>query len=149
MNNRSNPARFSIRQVNWQQAHEELRQIRLRVFVEEQRVPVELEWDGCDENAIHLLARNTKGQPLGCARILADGIIGRMAVLEEYRKQGAGSALLEHAIRCCREHGWHKITLSAQTHAIPFYERYGFAVCSDEYMDAGILHRDMQLKLSI
>jgi len=149
MNKLNNPARFSIRQVNWQQAQAELREIRLQVFVEEQCVPIELEWDGCDEHAIHLLAMDAEGKVVGCARILANGIIGRMAMLKECRQQGAGHALLEYAICCCRERDWNSITLSAQTHAIPFYERSGFVICSDEYIDAGIPHRDMQLKLSI
>ncbi|HYG32546.1 MAG TPA: GNAT family N-acetyltransferase [Methylophilaceae bacterium] len=149
MNKPNNPARFLIREVSWQQAQAELREIRSCVFVEEQLVPAHLEWDGYDENAIHLLALSSAGHAIGCARILEKGTIGRMAVLKNYRGQGVGCTLLEQAIQCCRERGWNSITLSAQTHAISFYERTGFVISSDEYMDAEIPHRDMQLKLSI
>ena len=146
MNKPSNP-RFAIREVDWGIAQAELRQIRQRVFVEEQQVPVALEWDGLDERAFHLLAVDTLGKPIGCARILPKGIIGRMAVIDEWRSQGVGKGLLGKAVDVCRTHGWQNITLSAQTHAISFYELSGFVICSDEYLDAGIPHRDMRLDI--
>lgn len=149
MNRHSSQARFSIEEVDWISAQTQLRAVRQRVFIEEQRVPVELEWDGLDETAIHLLALDAEDKAIGCARILDNGIIGRMAVLKGWRGQGIGQALLNAAVESCRSRGWKNITLSAQTHAIPFYERAGFIVCSEEYMDAGIPHRDMQLKLSV
>lgn len=149
MNRHSSQARFSIEEVDWINAQTQLRAVRQHVFIEEQQVPVELEWDGLDETAIHLLALDAEDKAIGCARILDNGIIGRMAVLKGRRGQGVGQALLNAAVESCRSRGWKNITLSAQTHAIPFYERAGFIVCSEEYMDAGIPHRDMQLKLSV
>jgi len=143
--NKPRNLRFSIRGVDWPSAQVALHEIRQRVFIEEQHVSAELEWDGLDENALHLLAVDESNKPIGCVRILAMGIIGRMAVLKEWRRQGVGKALLDGAIATCRKHGWKNITLSAQTHAISFYERAGFFVCSDEYLDAGIPHRDMRL----
>lgn len=140
---------FFVRLANWDSDQEDLRRIRERVFIQEQQVPVALEWDGLDEDAIHLLACDAGGNPIGCARILDGGVIGRMAVLAKWRGQGVGRALLAEAIACCRNRGWSAVTLSAQTHAIPFYERAGFSICSEEYLDAGILHRDMKLKLSV
>ena len=136
---------FAIHEVDWGTAQAELRQIRQSVFIEEQQVPVELEWDGLDEQALHLLAVDTLGKPIGCARILPEGIIGRMAVIKEWRGQGVGQALLGKAVNVCRTHGWQNVTLSAQTHAISFYELSGFVICSEEYLDAGIPHRDMRL----
>lgn len=144
MNKPSN-FRFSIREVDWQVAQVMLRDIRQRVFIEEQHVPIKLEWDGLDEDALHLLALNDLNEPIGCARILAQGAIGRMAVLKEWRRHGVGRALLDAAINICRNHGWENITVSAQAHAISFYERAGFVVCSEEYLDAGIPHRDMRM----
>lgn len=149
MNSPSSQAGFTIREVDWKTAEWKLRVIRESVFIEEQQVPVELEWDGLDDNAIHLLACDAGGNPIGCARVLDDGVIGRMAVLAQWRCQGAGKALLAEAIACCRKHGWPAAMLSAQTHALQFYERAGFIVCSEEYMDAGIPHRDMRLELSV
>ena len=114
----------------------------------EQQVPVALEWDGLDEGAVHVLALSTHGEAIGCARILVGGSIGRMAVLNDWRGFGIGRALLQAAIASCRSRGWLDISLSAQTHAISFYEQSGFTVCSEEYLDAGIPHRDMTMHLS-
>jgi predicted GNAT family N-acyltransferase len=140
---------FSVLTVGWQERESELRKIRHQVFIVEQNVPPELEWDGLDEDAIHLLALNLAGnKTIGSARLLAGGKLGRMAVLEGWRGKGAGKALLQAAIAFCRQHGWPNISLSAQSHAIGFYQQAGFVVCSEEYLDAGIAHRDMRLRLS-
>src|SRR5690606_6381921 len=72
MNRHNNLVPYSVRIVRWQQAQEQLRDIREQVFIEEQQVPVALEWDGLDENAIHVLILDAEGRPIGCARILAD-----------------------------------------------------------------------------
>jgi predicted GNAT family N-acyltransferase len=120
--------------------------IRQRVFIEEQQVPEALEWDDADETAIHLLA-TISGQSVACARVLPDGHIGRMAVLPEWRGQGLGEALLLQAIQVCNQLEVTHAYLSAQTHAIGFYQQAGFEVCSEPYLDANILHVDMQLEL--
>ena len=139
---------FTVREIAWADAETSLAAIRRQVFVVEQHVPEALEWDCLDDDAIHLLATADDSTAIGCARILAQGRIGRMAVLETWRGRGVGHALLQAAIAACRARGWHDITLSAQTHALAFYARAGFVVCSDEYLDAGIAHRDMKLNLS-
>lgn len=141
------PSKFEIQKVTWHHHHEQLINIRQQVFIDEQQVPVSLEWDGMDEAAIHLLALDQAGNAIGCARILNEGSIGRMAVLAGARGQGAGMALLLAALEICKQQGWHDARLSAQTHAIGFYQRAGFVVCSAEYPDAGIPHVDMKLKL--
>lgn len=120
--------------------------IRRQVFVEEQHVPEALEWDSADATATHLLAC-IDGQPVGCARVLPEAHIGRMAVLPAWRGQGIGEALLMQAIQCCRQQGATQVALSAQTHAVGFYAQVGFVVCSAPYLDAGIPHVDMQLEL--
>ncbi len=136
---------FTVEIVDWSSEQARLSGIRTEVFINEQQVPPGLEWDGLDESAIHLLALNADGKAIGCARILEPNIIGRMAVCKAWRRNGVGEALIATAIRLCRQCGHGPIRLSAQTHAIPFYERAGFRVCSEEYPDAGIPHRDMQL----
>lgn len=133
--------------VAWAEAHTELADIRRRVFIEEQSVPVELEWDGLDETSGHVLAKQD-GVAVGCARLLPGGKIGRMAVLPPWRRQGIGYRMLHAIIEHLRADGFCEARLSAQTHAILFYEKCGFAVCSEVYDDAGIPHRDMKLKLS-
>ncbi len=138
-------ASIEITEVDWNSAKDQLSAIRTAVFIHEQQVPPELEWDGLDQSAKHLLAHDMKGKAVACARVLSGGSIGRMAVLAAWRQQGVGSALLRAAIELCVKHGWRDISLSAQTHAIGFYEKAGFIACSDEYLDAGIPHCDMRL----
>lgn len=133
--------------VSWKDAGSALADIRRRVFIEEQSVPESLEWDGMDEEAVHVLALDAT-RAIGCARMLPGGRIGRMAVLPEWRHRGVGRAMLEKLIALSREQGLAHVGLSAQTHAIPFYAKNGFKVCSEIYDDAGIPHRDMILALS-
>ena len=149
MNRPHNQPSFTVQEVDWTTAEPHLREIRQQVFIEEQKVPVALEWDGLDDAAMHLLASDARGNAVGCARILDGGVIGRMAVRQPWRGLGVGNALLEAAIAYCRKRSWAAPRLSAQNHAISFYEGAGFIVCSEEYMDAGIPHRDMRLELSI
>lgn len=134
--------RFDTQHALWP----ECRMIRKRVFIDEQQVPVTLEWDASDATAIHFLAM-VDGQSVACARVLPDGHIGRMAVLPEWRGQGIGEALLLQTIQECRHLEAMYARLSAQTQAIKFYERAGFVVSSEPYLDAGIMHVDMQLEL--
>lgn len=137
---------FTIMEVSWQTHERQLRFIREQVFILEQQVPVEMEWDGQDVAAQHLLALNVTGQAVGCARVLFDNSIGRMAVLAPWRGMGAGSALLNRAIALCQLQNTQAVTLSAQVHAIAFYERSAFEVLSTPYIDANILHVNMRLK---
>jgi predicted GNAT family N-acyltransferase len=136
-----------IAEVDWAHASAMLCAIRTEVFIEEQHVPPALEWDDLDPLAKHILAQDANGNPVGCARIIAPGSIGRMAVKSHLRGQGIGQALLNAAIAVCRRHSWTQVSLAAQTHAIPFYEKSGFVVTSEVYMDAGIPHRDMCLTI--
>jgi predicted GNAT family N-acyltransferase len=115
----------------------------------EQDVPAELEWDGLDASAQHLLAFNKQGEAIGCARLLVNGSIGRMAVIRAWRGAGVGSALLAMAVAQHRQQGIKTITLSAQLHALSFYAQAGFVACSQPYLDANIMHVDMQLSISL
>jgi predicted GNAT family N-acyltransferase len=138
---------ISVAFVTWAEAQADLIDIRRRVFVEEQGVPLELEWDGLDETAEHVLAEE-HGTAVGCARLLSDGKVGRMAILPEARGRGIGHRMLRAILEHLQADGVSEARLSAQTHAISFYEKCGFTVCSEVYDDAGIPHRDMKLKLS-
>ena len=87
-------------------------------------------------------------QAIGCARILLDQAkIGRMAILKPYRHKGVGRILLDEIIQTCQSHSLDQILLSAQTHAIPFYQKAGFKVVSEPYIDANIPHVDMRFTL--
>lgn len=138
---------FQLEQTRWQDNEAALRLIRETVFMREQNVPEALEWDGLDGDAIHLLARDAQGNPIGCARILHDGHIGRMAVLKPWRGQGVGHRLLQRAVAMVKALGCNEAFLDAQSYAIPFYQRLGFIAEGEEFMDAGIPHRHMRLPL--
>lgn len=135
--------------VKWIDAHGSLSMIREKVFIEEQKVTSQLEWDGMDEEAIHFLAfKNEKA--IGCARafVIENYMqLGRMAVLKEYRGEGIGTALLEKAMTTAKLNQLSAIYISAQCHAINFYKKFGFEITSDIYLDAEIPHRDMKLEL--
>ena len=140
-------AGYTIRSARWPEDEPALRAVRERVFVEEQAVPLDLEWDGLDAGARHLLAL-ADGQPIGTVRMLSDGHIGRMAVLATWRRRGVGSALLGRLLDDARAARLHGVWLNAQTHAVSFYERFGFNADGREFLDAGIPHRRMVLKFA-
>lgn len=121
--------------------------IRRQVFIEEQAVSQAEEWDGRDPECSHFLAY-WRDQPVGTARLLPDGHLGRVAVVERARGRGIGLQLVRAAIDAARQEGRRKIVLNAQIHALPFYEKLGFQALGREFLDAGILHRSMQLSLS-
>jgi len=119
--------------------------VRFAVFVEEQKVPVEIELDEFDPVSLHALAIDADGAVLGTGRLLPDGHIGRMAVRRQARGSGVGSALLRALMEAARARGDREVVLSAQTHAIAFYARFGFVAEGEEYDDAGIPHQLMRL----
>jgi predicted GNAT family N-acyltransferase len=133
--------------VSWGQERPALQRIRRQVFIDEQGVPEELEWEADDRIATHLLARHAVYGPVACARLLATRQIGRMAVLAEHRHQGIGSALLKKAIIIANAMQYSDVFLHAQTSAMNFYQRFGFAVEGEEYLEAGIPHINMRLQL--
>ena len=133
--------------MSWDQARADARPIRLTVFVEEQRVPVEIEWDDQDDRSLHALAYSEEGRAIATGRLLPDGHIGRMAVLKEWRGKGVGGSILERLVAVARERGDEEIELFAQTHAIPFYRRYGFIESGAIFEEAGIPHQAMRRTL--
>lgn len=139
---------FRIVISDWSSDRQRLSRIRRAVFIDEQGVPEELEWDDDDAGAIHLLAVDADDTPIGCARLLPDGHIGRMAVLQSWRGKGVGRALLQKALELARAQGHVIVRLSAQTHASGFYRRHGFIAEGEEYLEAGIPHLAMKISLN-
>ena len=135
-----------IRETGWAQDQRALAAIRRAVFIEEQGVPEALEWDEADALSAHFLAC-CDGVPVGCARLLPDGHLGRMAVLPAFRGRGVGRALLAAALASARRRGFAEVVLSAQTHAAGFYARAGFVTEGAAYEEAGIPHVAMTLAL--
>ena len=124
--------------------------IRKKVFVEEQGIPLHLEIDEFDQTATHFVVLEND-EPIAAARIreteLNVGKVERVCVLPEHRRKHLGvlvmNALEEHA----KQNGWKKLKLNAQTYAIPFYEKLAFQVTSPEFDDAGIPHRAMEKEI--
>lgn len=135
-----------IHEGDWARLGPQASDIRRRVFIEEQGVPQDEEWDGRDDACTHFLAL-IDGTPVGTARLLPDGHIGRVAVLAAHRGKGLGVALMEAAIAAARRQGFARVELAAQTRALTFYEHLGFLPEGETFMDAGIPHRNMARRL--
>jgi predicted GNAT family N-acyltransferase len=132
---------------DWQAMRGWAEPIRFAVFVEEQRVPAELELDDWDERSLHAVAFDADGVAVATGRLLPDGHIGRMAVSQSARNGGIGSAVLRALMDEARRRGHASAVLSAQIHAVPFYERHGYRRESAVYLEAGIEHVDMRRAL--
>ena len=143
----NNKSKYQINQANWHDDNAALRLVRELVFIKEQSVPEELEWDDDDEAATHILAKDDSGNPVGTARLLSNGKIGRIAVLPDWRNMGVGSSLLHFILNICHQKELQPF-LEAQTHAIGFYQPFGFVVEGEEFMDAGIPHFRMLYQAS-
>ena len=137
-------AKHEIKLGNWSTLQADAKIIRYEVFVEEQKVPAELEMDHMDVACLHAVAYAADGTPVGTGRLLPDGHIGRMAVRKSARGTGIGGELLQALMTQARIRGDKLVVLSAQTHAAPFYERHGFSADGAEFYEAGIAHVNMQ-----
>ena len=139
--------RFAVRLADWEADRGKLKAVRHAVFVVEQGVPEELEWDDIDPDCTHVIAEDGGGQPIGCGRLLPDGHVGRMAVLKPWRGAGVGATLLARLIELARAGGYREAVLHAQTRAAAFYAQHGFRVTSPEFEEAGMPHVEMRLPL--
>ena len=128
----------------------------MAVFVIEQNIPVELEWDEWDDGSLHAVAASAAGDPVGTGRLLpasfelkspATGHIGRMAVLASARRHGVGSAILQALMQAAPKQGFTGVVLHAQSYVVPFYARHGFVIEGGEFVEAGIPHRIMRAHL--
>lgn len=140
---RVNIGDYQVDTGDWSGMCARARPLRQQVFVIEQDVPKEMEWDEFDVDSRHALALDADGNPIGTGRLLPDGHIGRMAVLAEWRSKGVGAALLRCLMEAARSRGMNRLALNAQSHAAPFYARYGFAPVGEEFIEAGIPHITM------
>jgi predicted GNAT family N-acyltransferase len=138
---------YSIREAKWPEERELLRQVREPVFVQEQGVPIDMEWDDDDLIAYHLIALDRDQRPIATARLRGNGQIGRMAVIPEWRNQGLGTALLLALIQQAESAGLQTLFLHAQTSASSFYTNAGFTPTGEPFMEAGIEHQKMILNL--
>jgi predicted GNAT family N-acyltransferase len=136
-----------IELCSWEKARSQATRIRFAVFVEEQKVPAEIEMDEHDALCVHALAYAQDGRAVGTGRLLPDAHIGRMAVLKDWRGRGVGTAILDALIAEARRRGDPEVALSAQTHALGFYLRHGFSAEGAVYEEASIPHQAMRKAL--
>lgn len=128
----------------WSEQQASAQAIRYAVFVIEQNIPAQLEWDDMDAVCLHALAYDDKGETLGTGRLLPDGHIGRMAVKKNARSFGVGGKLLEALVNAAAERGDAIVKLNAQASAEKFYLRHGFVRDGHPFVEAGIPHVAMQ-----
>lgn len=139
---------FRVEPADYRTDFQDLRRVREAVFVVEQQVPIELEWDALDPICQHVVARDSENHPIGTGRLTPQRKIGRMAVLPEWRGRGVGEALLLALIDAARVQRWPEVELNAQVDAVGFYEKYGFERVGEEFDEAGIRHQAMRLQLA-
>jgi YbgC/YbaW family acyl-CoA thioester hydrolase len=138
---------LDVRVGTWDELGREAQAIRTAVFVQEQRIPAEMEWDAADAACVHAVAYNRFGMALGTGRLLehAPGVakIGRMAVLQTMRGADIGRAVLDALMSAARARGDREVLLHAQTSAAGFYVRAGFSARGSPFDEAGIAHVEM------
>ncbi|MFT5395254.1 MAG: putative GNAT family N-acyltransferase [Gammaproteobacteria bacterium] len=134
---------FEVLQVSWSDMEAHLRSIRTQVFIEEQNVPIDLEWDEKDIDCVHLLVKKDNNY-IATARLLRTGQVGRMAVLKPFRRYGVGSAMLKMILTIAHTMDMKTVSLNAQVDAINFYEKFEFLKQGDPFDDAGIPHVKMK-----
>ena len=128
---------------SWAELQQDAGRVRQAVFVAEQGIPQELEWDQADAVCLHAVIFNANGEAIATGRLLPDGHIGRMAVLATYRRHGLGGKILESLVSAASTRGHRQVVLSAQVHALSFYRGHGFVSRGEVYDDVGIAHQDM------
>jgi predicted GNAT family N-acyltransferase len=141
------PTDFRIDPADYTADFQDLRSVRETVFVLEQNVPIEEEWDELDPRCHHVIARDANNQPIGTGRLTPEHKIGRMAVLKAWRNKGVGDALMVALMNQARSLGWTELSLNAQVSAEAFYARHGFQPYGERFMEAGIEHQAMRRTL--
>lgn len=144
MSARERESEFSVNRAEYARDVDALRAVREPVFVQEQQVPIELEWDAFDPQCVHVLARDRTGRPIGTGRLTPERKIGRMAVLREWRGKGVGEAMLRALLDEAAHHRLPEVRLHAQVSALSFYAKHGFVPIGDRFMEAGIEHQTMR-----
>lgn len=140
------PSGLEIGLGKWPEDESAIAVVRRAVFIEEQHVPEDMEWESADPDCDWFVARHGDAV-VAIARLTPQGRIGRMAVLQDWRGRGIGSSLLELAIARAAWRGLAQVELHAQCHAMGFYDRFGFRAAGPEFDEAGIAHRRMVLNL--
>ena len=140
-------SQFKIRTGRWDELQNDAKLIREQVFIQEQQIAVEDEWDAEDAVSVHFVVYD-QDQPIATARLLKNNSVGRVAVLKSHRGLGIGKLLMQQIIQQAKHQQREFLKLSSQVHAIQFYASLGFNVEGEEYLDCAIPHIDMRLVLT-
>jgi YbgC/YbaW family acyl-CoA thioester hydrolase len=144
-------AMVTLKTGGWDALGADAQRIRTEVFVQEQRIPQELEWDAADATALHAVAYNRMGEAVATGRLLPHGPgvvkIGRMAVNRVLRGGQVGRQVLHALMEAAAERGEREVTLHAQRSAEGFYRRLGFEQRGEPFEEAGIAHVEMFTRL--
>ncbi len=141
--NHQSDLQVKVRLADWSKENAVLRSIREQVFIIEQSVPREIEWDNMDEASQHFLVLDKHDQAIACARLQSNGQFGRMAVIKAWRKRGIGLLLLNKILDYAKDKNL-KVHCHAQVQAIPFYLKAGFICVGERYLEADIEHQNME-----
>ncbi|MGB5886219.1 MAG: GNAT family N-acetyltransferase [Acinetobacter venetianus] len=139
---------FSVKQGSWDQLQQDAKLIRELVFISEQNITEQDEWDDQDAISQHFVVYEQK-QPIATARLLVNNSVGRVAVLKTYRGQGIGRLIMLEIIAYAQAQKRPSLQLSSQVHAISFYEKLGFSIQGDEYDECGIPHIEMVMPIGL
>lgn len=139
---------FSVKHGSWDQLQQDAKLIRELVFISEQNIPEQDEWDDQDAISQHFVVYD-HNQPIATARLLANNSVGRVAVLKAYRGQGIGRLIMLEIIAYAQAQKRPSLQLSSQVHAISFYEKLGFSIQGDEYDECGIPHIEMVMQIGL
>ena len=137
---------FTVVVGDWHSLQQHAQHIRELVFILEQDIAPEDEWDDQDPISTHFVVYDAD-QPIATARLLSNDHVGRVAVLKEYRSKGIGKLVMQEIIALAKQQQRKELILSSQVHATQFYSGLGFAVQGESYLDCGIPHVDMVMKL--
>ncbi|NKG34540.1 GNAT family N-acetyltransferase [Acinetobacter junii] len=135
---------FRVQSGHWDKLEQDAKFIRKQVFIIEQNIPEEEEWDDQDMISDHFVVYD-QDQPIATARLIQNNSVGRVAVLKTYRGQGIGRMIMLEIIQLAHQQDRTFLQLSSQVHAISFYEKLGFSIQGDAYDECGIPHIKMQL----
>lgn len=134
---------FKIYAGSWAELEKDAKHIREQVFIQEQEIAAQDEWDNDDAVSLHFIVYD-ENQAIATARLLKNNSVGRVAVLKTYRCLGVGKLLMQAIIEQAKQQERDFLKLSAQVHALPFYAQLGFKQEGVEYLDCGIPHIDMR-----
>ena len=138
---------YNIVSGTWQELKQHAEVIRRAVFIDEQNIAEADEWDDQDAISLHFIVYE-QNRAIATARLLQNASIGRVAVLSSHRGLGIGKLLMLEIIQTAKNQGRKQVQLSAQDHAVKFYNSLGFQQKGEFYLDCGIPHIDMDLPLA-